>query len=143
MAGVTDVPVPPRYPLLLRNALWWLLLFMFYAAAFRPLMASLNSFPLHGGLRLLLVLGFHVLYGIAGYFAVLGPQWLRQSLVFGALLANGLLLELLVSGSYMYSHLAGMFLFGVFSAIGVGIGRLFNRGWTWCRTRLEPGNGRQ
>lgn len=140
---MTDVPLPSRYRLLLRNALWWLLLLMFYAAAFRPLMDFLNSFPLHGGSRMLLALGFHVLYGIAGYFAFLGPQWLRQSLVFGTLLANGLLLELLVSGSYMYSHLAGMFFFGLFSALGVGLGRPFERGWIWCRIRLKPANGSQ
>ena len=137
MAGVTDLPLPQRYRPALRNALWWLLLALFYAAAFRPLVMFLQGLALGGMTSLLIALGFHVLYGLAGYFAFSGPQWLRQALVFGALLANGIVFELLVT-SYLYSSIAGMFSLGLFAAGGVSLGRLLGKGGAWCRLRLKP-----
>lgn len=126
MTGATETPAASPQAALLRNALWWVVLLAFYAAAFRPFMALMQTLTLSGGARMLIGLAFHVAYGLAGYCCFTGPQWLRQVLVFGALLANGILLELLVS-SYMYSSVAGMLFFGVFSAIGVGLGPSLRR----------------
>lgn len=133
---MTETPAASRQAALLRNALLWILLAVFYAAAFRPFMALVHSLTLSGGIRMLTGLAFHVAYGMAGYYCFIGPQWLRQALVFGALLANGILLELLVS-SYMYGSIAGMFGFGVFSAIGVGLGHLLQRMTVFFRTKLR------
>jgi len=137
MTGATETPATPRKAALLRNVLLWIALAVFYAAAFRPFIAFVHTLELSGGIRLLIGFGFHVAYGVAGYFCFTGPQWLRQVLVFGALLANGIVLELLVS-SYMYESILGMFVFGIFSAIGVGFGRLLDKGRAWCRSRLKP-----
>lgn len=133
---MTEVPVAARHRALLRNALWWLALALFYAAAFRPSMSALQAFPLSGISRLLLGLGFHVAYGVAGFFCFTGPSWLRHVLVFAALLANGVVMEMLVP-SYMYSHLAGMFLFGLFAAGGVGLGQALERAVSWARSRPQ------
>lgn len=133
---MTETPAASRQAALLRNALLWIVLAVFYAAAFRPFMALVHSLTLSGGIRILIGLAFHVAYGVAGYYCFTGPQWLRQVLVFGALLANGILLELLVS-SYMYSSVAGMFFFGVFAAIGVGLGHLLQRMRAFFKTKLR------
>lgn len=121
---------------MLRNALWWMVLVLVYAVAFRPFMGLVQALPFPVGVRMLLGFAFHVAYGVAGYCCFAGPQWLRQILVFAALLANGVILEVLLP-SYMYSHLAGMFLFGLFSAGGVSLGRLLGKGWAWCRVRWQ------
>ncbi len=134
--GVTETPAASRQAALLRNALWWIVLVVFYAAAFRPFTALVQSLTLSGGVRMLISLAFHVAYGVAGYCCFTGPQWLRQVLVFGALLANGILLELLVS-SYLYSSVAGMLFFSVFSAIGVGLGPLLQRMMAFFKTKLR------
>ncbi len=133
---MTETPAASRQAALLRNALLWIVLVVFYAAAFRPFMAQVQTLALPGGIRILTGFAFHVAYGVAGYFCFTGPQWLRQVLVFGALLANGILLELLVS-SYMYESIAGMFFLGIFSAIGVGLGCLFQRMIVYCKTKLR------
>ncbi len=137
MTGATEAPASSRHAALLRNALLWIALAVFYAAAFRPFVALVHTLTLSGGTRILAGFGFHVAYGVAGYFCFTGPQWLRQLLVFGALLANGILLELLVT-SYMYESILGMFFLGIFSAIGVGLGGLLGKGWAWCRLRWKP-----
>lgn len=137
MTGATETTAGSRQAALLRNALLWVALAVFYAAAFRPFVALVHTLKLSVGVHMLTVFAFFVAYGVAGYFCFTGPQWLRQVLVFGALLANGILLELLVS-SYMYESIAGMFLFGIFAAIGVGLGRLLAKGRAWCRLRLKP-----
>jgi len=137
MAGVTETPAASRRAALLRNALWWIVLALFYAAAFRPFMALVQALTLSGGPRMLIGLAFHVAYGVAGYWCFTGPQWLRQIMVFIALLANGVIMEALVP-SYLYSYLAGMFTFALFSAGGVSLGRLLGKGWAWCRLRLKP-----
>ena len=114
MTGATEAPATSRQAALLRNVLFWIVLAFFYAAAFRPFMALVHTLELSGSIRILIGFAFHVAYGVAGYCCFTGPQWLRQVLVFGALLANGILLELLVS-SYMYESIAGMFFLGIFS----------------------------
>ena len=136
MTGATERPASSRQSALLRNALLWIALAVFYAAAFRPFMALVHTLELSGGIRLLIGFGFHVAYGVAGYCCFTGPQWLRQVLVFGALLVNGIFLELLVS-SYMYESILGMFVFGIFSAIGVGLGCQLQRMMAFCRARLR------
>lgn len=133
---MTETPAASRQAALLRNALLWIVLVVFYAAAFRPFMALVQTLALPGSIRILTGFAFHVAYGVAGYFCFTGPQWLRQVLVFGALLANGILLELLVS-SYMYESIAGMLFLGIFSAIGVGLGCLLQRMIVYCKTKLR------
>lgn len=137
MTGATEAPASSQNTALLRNALLWIALAVFYAAAFRPFVALVHTLKLSVGIHMLTVFAFFVAYGVAGYFCFTGPQWLRQVLVFGALLANGILLELLVT-SYMYESILGMFFLGIFSAIGVGFGGLLDKGWAWCRLRLKP-----
>jgi hypothetical protein len=142
MTGASEAPAASRQAVLLRNALLWIALAVFYAAAFRPFMAFVHALELSGGIRILIGFAFHVAYGVAGYYCFTGPQWLRQVLVFGALLANGIFLELLVS-SYMYESILGMFVFGIFSAIGVGLGRLLQRMMAFCTARLRERNSRR
>lgn len=133
MTGVPDL-LRRHGPALLRMALWWVALVLVYAGTFRPFMAALQGLSLAAGSKLLLGFIFHVAYGVAGYCCFTGAQWLRQLLVFTALLANGVILEALVP-SYMYSHLAGMLLFGLFAAGGVSLGRLLCKFWMHCRSR--------